>query len=360
MTSSSRSPSTPALAPTIATGVPAASTSGGAARPAAAAPATASGPPAPSAAWISQKERSSLLMLRLMRRIALGAGRTASRGLLPLVTLYFMATSPIARRESARYLTRALGRPLRLGDVYRHFHAFGATILDRIYFLQDRFAHFDLRVSGVETMDEAVAKGEGVLMIGAHLGSFEALRAFGLGGGHRVAMIMYEDNAQLINRTLAALAPAATLHTIALGRLDAMLSLRRWLDDGGVAGLLGVRTLPVSSQRSRNHAVPFLGRPACFSDGPFRLAAMLRRPVVFMAGLYHGGNRYEVRFLPLADFRHVTPATRDAAIQDAIERYVATLESLCRERPYNWFNFFDFWAEEDCTDPPVGAPGDAR
>jgi predicted LPLAT superfamily acyltransferase len=26
-----------------------------------------------------------------------------------------------------------------------------------------------------------------------------------------------------------------------------------------------------------------------------------------------------------------------------MQRYVELLESLCRESPFNWFNFFDFW-----------------
>jgi len=256
------------------------------------------------------------------------------------------------RRESARYLARALGRPATLVDVYRHLHCFAATILDRVYLLQERYQQFELQPNGVEFMDEALARREGIFMIGAHLGSFEALRALGVGHGIRVAMIMYEDNARLINETLAALAPEAKLHTIALGRLDAMLALRHWLDEGGIAGLLGDRTLPFSSERSRHHSLPFLGAPARFSDGPFRLAAMLRRPVVFMAGLYHGGNRYELRFLPLADFGAGATGTREEQIRMAMQRYVAALETLCREAPYNWFNFFDFWATDDDSAPP--------
>ena len=303
------------------------------------------------AAWTGEKERSHRWVLRLMRAFALGAGRRAARLVLHPITLYFLATSARARRESARYLTRALGRRARLADVYRHLHCFAATILDRVYLLQERYAVFELRPNGVELMDDALAKGEGVFMVGAHLGSFEALRALGLGRGVRVAMIMYEDNARLINETLAALAPKSELRTIALGRVDAMLSLRRWLDEGGVAGLLGDRTLPSSSERARTHWLPFLGTPARFSDGPFRLAAMLRRPVIFMAGLYHGDNRYELRFMPLADFGSAAPGTRDAQVRAALERYVETLEALCREAPYNWFNFFDFWASDDAGAP---------
>jgi hypothetical protein len=87
----------------------------------------------------------------------------------------------------------------------------------------------------------------------------------------------------------------------------------------------------------------FLGEPAPFPLGPWRLAAMLERPVFFMAGLYLGGNRYRIHFEPLADFTGVPRGERDAAIRTAMQRYAARLTHYCRIAPYNWFNFFDFW-----------------
>jgi predicted LPLAT superfamily acyltransferase len=307
---------------------------------------------APPTAWTRQRERSNRRQLRLMRALATFAGRRATRLLLhPIVCAFILDRR--TRHHSARYLARALGRSATWGDVYRHLHTFAATVLDRVYLLQERFDLFRFEASGVETILEPFAQGEGVLAFGAHLGSFEALRMIGHGKGLRVAMIMYEDNARLINETLAVLAPRAELHTIALGRIDAMLAIRRWLDEGGVAGLLADRSLPGNSQRSKAIALPFLGAPAYFPDGPFRLAAMLRRKVVFMAGLYRGGRDYDLRFVELADFSDLPGAgtasagARDAAIGVAMQRYVATLESLCREAPYNWFNFYDFWADAD-------------
>jgi len=299
--------------------------------------------------WTRDRERSNLWVLRLMRWISLTAGRRLTRWLLHPITLYFMLVVGHARRQSRRYLERALGRPAGWRDVYRHIHCFSATVLDRVYFLQGRFEEFDLRSPGIEIMDEVLAEGRGAFMVGAHIGSFEALRALGQGRGERVAMVMYEDNARLINATLAAIAPQASLNTIALGRLDAMLSLRHWLDGGGIAGLLADRTLPGHSARSKTVRLPFLGHPARFSDGPFRLAAMLRRPVVFMTGLYHGGRSYELRFLKLADFsqRPASSAEAEARIEEALKRYVELLESLCRDAPYNWFNFFDIWAGDE-------------
>ena len=304
---------------------------------------------APPSAWMRQPERSNRAWLRFMSAVATFAGRRLTRLLLhPIVWVYILDRR--ARQHSARYLTRALGRPATWGDVYRHLHNFSATVLDRVYLLQERFDLFRFEARGAEAIMEPFNRGEGVLAFGAHLGSFEALRTIGHDKGLRVAMIMYGDNARRINEALAALAPRAELTTIALGRIDAMLSIRRWLDEGGVAGLLADRSLPVGSQRSKAIALPFLSAPAYFPDGPFRLAAVLRRRVVFMAGLYRGGRDYDLRFVELADFSALGgfgPGERDAAVRVAMQRYVSTLEALCREAPYNWFNFYDFWADAE-------------
>jgi predicted LPLAT superfamily acyltransferase len=310
----------------------------------------------PVAGWAAEPERSHPWMLQLIRWIALGAGRTATRALLHPIVLYFLLFNGKARRASFNYLGRVLPHAPRLRDVYRHIHRFAASVLDRIYFLQERFDQFEVTITDGDAIHQPLGRGEGVLAVGAHLGSFEALRADAQHRGERVAMLMYEANARMINATLAAVAPKASLHTIALGQPGAMLALSRWLEGGGIAGLLADRTLPAQSGRSRTLWFDFLGQPAPFSDGPFRLAAMLRRRVIFVAGLYHGGRRYELRFAELADFSAAGTSSRedtDRQVHEALQRYVVLLQTLCRESPYNWFNFYDFWAHDaDPCAPP--------
>ena len=310
---------------------------------------TPESPPAAAATWTTQGERSNALALRVMRWIAVTLGRRVSRLVLHPITLYFMVSGGATARASGDYLRRVLGRPPGWTERYRHFHHFAATILDRVYLLRGDFGLFEVEVVGAEHLDAVLESGRGAFLVGAHLGSFEALRALGEHRrGLRVAMLMYEHNARLLATTLQAIAPDAVQKVIGLGRMEAMLELRDWLDAGGVAGLLADRTLQGPGQpaagRSRTHWIPFLGTPAAFSDGAFRLAALLRRPVIFMTGLYLGGDRYQLRFAPLADFGAATGPERDAAVQAAVLRYAQVLEQHCRETPRNWFNFFDFWA----------------
>jgi predicted LPLAT superfamily acyltransferase len=297
------------------------------------------------AEWVRRPERSNRAMLRLMTWISLGLGRRFARVVLFGISLYFLLFASAARRASRVYLTRALGRAPRLAELFWHFHSFATCTHDRVYLLNDRFDLFDIQVQGADVFETVLAGGRGAFLIGAHMGSFEVVRAVGRRrSGLRVAMVMYEDNARKINAALAAINPAAVRDIIPLGQLDSMLQVRARLDEGMALGLLGDRTLDDDPTLS----VPFLGEPAAFPVGPMRLAAMLRRPVLFMTGLYLGGNRYAVHFEPLADFTGVERKGRDAAVRRAVRAYAASLERHCREEPFNWLNFFDFWS------PPAG------
>lgn len=294
----------------------------------------------PAPAWVLSPERSNILMLRVMTWISLRLGRRLARGVLRLVAAYFLIFASASRRASRDYLQRALGHPARWRDLYQHFFTFAATIHDRIYLVNHRFDLFDFEVHGEDTLRRLLAAGNGLFLIGAHLGSFEVIRALARKDTNlRVAMVMHEDNAQKINAMLAAINPLAVQDIIGLGHVDSMLKVRERLDEGYVVGMLADRT----PGNDTLYPVQILGADARLPSGPFRMAAMLQRPVLFMTGLYRGGKRYAIHFETLADFSSVPRGERDAAVQAAINRYAALLDQYCRAAPYNWFNFFDFW-----------------
>jgi len=288
------------------------------------------------AEWTRRAERGSPFLIRFIVWFSRRAGRGNARILLRIVAAYFFATAFAARRASGEYLARALGRAPTLGERWRLLFNFASTVHDRVFFLEGRHELFEVAVHGAEHFDEG-----GAILMGAHLGSFEAIRACAR-GSRPIAMAMYEDNARKVQSALAAIAPAMVKDIVALGRLDAMLKLRERLEAGALIGVLADRTLgdePVVE-------LPFLGAPAPFPTGPMRMAAALRARVFFMTGLYRGGNRYEIHFEPLADFtalEGITRARRDALVGEAIARYAGRLEHYCRLAPDNFFNFHRFW-----------------
>jgi predicted LPLAT superfamily acyltransferase len=292
------------------------------------------------AQWTGRPERGSALLARVMMSLSLHLGRPVARSLLHLIAAYFFVFAPAARRHSRAYLRRALGREPTSSDRYRHVFTFASTLLDRFYLTRERYDLLDISIEGEELLHAAFERGTGAFLLGAHVGSFELMSAVGRRQpGLRVALAMYTHNMGQIAARLAYGPSASAPEIIPLGQMESMLRVRDALATGKFVGMLADR----SFEDAPGHSVSFLGAPALFPTGPMRAAAAMRTPVIFMAGLYRGGNRYHVLFRALADFSQPTALARAAAVSAAIERYAALLEECCRSEPYNWFNFYDFW-----------------
>jgi predicted LPLAT superfamily acyltransferase len=290
--------------------------------------------------WLRRPERGNTAILKLFVWVALRLGRPTARLLLYPICLYFLGFSPKARAASNKYLAKVLEHKPKFADSFRHYHCFASTLLDRVFLLNDQSDRFDIHLHGVELATELLARGQGSFLFGAHMGSFEVMRALGhKQPGLRIDMVMYEENARKINSVLNAINPKLAIEIIALGKCDSMLKVEQCLEAGDWVGMLADRALEGEGQIR----LPFLGEPAPFPLGPFRLAAMLRRPILLMFGLYRGGKRYDVYFESLNDLSDVPRSQRSELTEQALRRYVQRLEHYCRLAPYNWFNFYDFW-----------------
>jgi predicted LPLAT superfamily acyltransferase len=290
--------------------------------------------------WASRPERSRRWAMWLAVRVAFLLGRRASRLVLVFICLWFLLLSPSDRAASRRYLRKALGREAGIVDVYRHFHAFGAVILDRMYLLAGQFGRFDVRVHGEEIVAALRDTGEGGLLLGAHLGSFEIIRFLGREKCPvPVRLVMYKEHARNLNSVLDAVDPTCALPVIALGTIDSMLQVAEALGQGEFVGILADRNI----EGEGTAPCTFFGEPARLPVGPFRLAAMLRQPLILMVGLYRGGNRYDIHFEMLEDLREAGRG-REQLVRETMQKYAARLEHYCRQAPYNWFNFYDYWS----------------
>ena len=294
-----------------------------------------------SQAWLDQRERGSIIAIRLLVAVALLLGRRIARLVLYPVCFYFLISASTPRAASRQYLGKVLGRAPRFFDSFRHFLAFGTVGLDRVYLLKDRVELFQAEIFGEDVLLDVTRDGQGCFLLRAHLGSFEVLRAFGSSRHLRVGLVMYEENVRMVNTVLKAINPALAEDVISLGRFDSMLKVEERLRQSQWVGMLGDRALNEEGQVR----VAFLGEDAGFPTAPFRLAMMLKRPVVLMVGLYLGGNRYSLHFEKLFEPRDVRRADRADAVKRAVRLYAQRLEHYCGRAPYNWFNFYDFWRE---------------
>lgn len=331
--------------------------------------------------WAGRPEGGGYAALWLIRAIVLCVGRPVARLLLYPITLYFLLRRGPERRASRDFLTRlqATGtgreagididagantgtgngrRPRRpgLGQVFAHIHCFAATVLDRCLLLTGRLDRFDIRCHGLDELRAQIALGRGVLILGAHVGSFEVLRVLGEGrGGLEVAILLDRARNPAITALLESLNPAlaASVIDIAQPSTQVMLQISEAAARGALIGMLGDR------RRADDPGLPadFLGAPARFPVAPYQIAAVLDIPVCLGFGLYRGGNRYDLHFERFADRLELPRRQRTAALAGCVQRYARRLEHHVRLAPRNWFNFYDFWQHDD---PIAAGPAPAE
>ena len=292
-------------------------------------------------AWFERREQVSAGVLRKARRLALWMGRRRALVFLWLVTLYFYVVSPDARRGILGFYKRLSGAKPSSGRVLRHFYVFAQTILDRAYLLAQHPDAPRCEIRGFEAVAEYLARGQGCVLLGAHIGSFEAARAAALMRPElRMQVIMHTEISRKLDEALAP--PDRPDVDATLGSALGLLGIKESLDKGGLVGMMGDRALAGEATQGRH----FLGADAEFPVRPLRLAAVLQAPVFFFAALYKtavdGSRYYEVVFEKLS-LAAPSGHERSFWVQVLGERYTAALQRYCRIAPDNWFNFYDFW-----------------
>lgn len=291
--------------------------------------------------WSTRKERGNQWWLTFMRVLALHGGRRLARlCLIPAVAWFLL----FARREQRcvrDFRRRAQHRAPRWRDVVHTYWNFGAVTLDRVFPVAGRDAVLDVRVPApLLTLHHQPG---GAILLGAHLGSFFTMRAL----AHcredlDIHILFYPEHNARITRVFDALNPALARQSIALGSPDVLVQLRERIEAGGFVAALADRVSP-GDTHVITHA--FLGAPARFPTGIAEAALVLGCPVLFFAGLYRGGNRYDLLFERLSTGERVARRERPAATAALVGKYVACLERQARSAPDNWFNFYDYWAQ---------------
>jgi len=292
--------------------------------------------------WRQHREGGSRFAYRVIRLLALRGGRRFCRLLMYPVTLYFFLRRGAERRASRQYLTQVFGHPPGPWPMLRQFHAYAVTTLDRIFLLAHGERGFAIEIEGLAELERRIAEGRGVLLVGSHQGSFEALRVL---GARRpdvpLRVVLDKGRTPAMTELLEALAPdvGAAVIDAAQGGAHVVLAAAEACRQGAMVALLADRAGGHEAQR----AVDFLGARAPLPVGPWLLANALKVPVLLCFGLYLGGNRYRLVFEPFAECVAIPREQRGPALDALLTRYAQRLEHYVRVAPYNWFNFHDFW-----------------
>lgn len=291
--------------------------------------------------WQDTPERGSRKLIRFSLALVLIFGRTLMKPLVTLLAFYFTLTSKTARIGINALLRRVGHRP-GFWAAYRSIRTYAQTLLDAVFLLRGetkamRFEHHEHHL-----LREAEAAGKGAVLLGAHFGSFYAMRGRSKARGLNVHPVMYLKNAQGFTSAMQAVAPDFLEKIVRADEGDTsfLLKLRDIVERGEFVAIMADRV----SNEGKTVDVELLGDTVTFPTGPFLIASMLRCPVLFVAGVYEAPNVYHLRVRKLFDPLVLPRGDREAALQAAVQQYADVLGEFAATHPNNWFNFFDLWS----------------
>ena len=305
------------------------------------------------ARWRTMAERGSSWGVSFTAWVYRRGGRRLAVAVVTMVVAYFFITDRHGRSASLRYLrrvyahpdgARAFGRAPSLRDSFRHYREFGLATLDRLRLVLGE-DDIEFVVHGEDALARLVARGEGAVLVGAHLGNFEALRGLARRSQVPVNVVMSTRHAARLAAVLArhTREPSLRVFDVSFAGPEAIAALQACVARGEFVAILADRVGP--GRRARPLRATFFGADAPFPRGPFLLAAALRCPVILIVALRRGVRCYEIFAEPLHAPDAAAHTGRLQWATAVAADYAARLERFCLRAPYQWFNFFDFWDE---------------
>lgn len=293
--------------------------------------------------WLEVAEAGTLAGLHFMVVLCTLFGRGAARAFLFLLTLYFTAFRPDLRR-TARAYRRRMGLPHGFWDIHRQVRCFAEAATDRFFLLRNQFDRFQITQTGHEHIVKLKEEKRGAILLGAHLGSFEAMRMRSDAHQIPVNVVGYFKNSARINKLLARFNPELNTRFIEVepSAPGFIFEVKERIERGELVAILGDRV-----GHGARTEVTFLGGRAELPTGPYVLAAVLGCPIYLTFGLYTQPNRYDLHCELFAEHVSLPRKTRSEAVRELAQRYADRLEHYARLAPDCWFNFYDFWLDDE-------------
>jgi len=303
-------------------------------------------PPRPALAdrWANLGERGAYWGLRFCAMTYKVLGRQGCRIVMAPIVFYFYLTGTVRRRASRQFLTRALKRPPNVVEGYRHFMNFAMRALD-VFIAWTGGMPSDV----IETIDpqgfaEMSNDPRGGLIVVSHLGNVNLAHALlDENARARITVLTHTRHAANYNRLLREFCPDAAMNILQVTEMgpETIIDLKQRVESGSRIVIAGDRT-PVTGGEHMA-LVPFFGAEAAFPHGPWVLGGLLDCPVYLLFCL-QDGDRYRLTMERFAERINLPRATREESLRAYATRYALRLEHYAVMDPFQWYNFFDFWA----------------
>jgi predicted LPLAT superfamily acyltransferase len=195
---------------------------------------------------------------------------------------------------------------------------------------------FTFEFDGEYHLREMIAGGKGGLLLSGHLGNWEAAGQLLKRLETKINIVMFDGEDARIKEYMNSVSGNKSFNIIYVKKdLTHIYEISRVLSENQVVCMHADRFLPENKTISSQ----FFGELARFPEGPFLLALKLKVPVTYVYAFKEKRSHYHFYSTPVKSF----DSRKDDTIQSIADDYVQHLESMTKQYPEQWFNYYNFW-----------------
>ena len=284
-------------------------------------------------------KKTGVTIMLLMLKI-LGVNRTCE--FCWFISLFYVLFDRTARKCASYYLSRRFpgsGLFRRFFHTWAMFTSQGQALIEAIASSSGRM---QLVKRGYDRMEKELTQPHGVILLCSHFGQWQGMmRAIDIRNRPAHLLIRPDRNTN-VDKFMAINDIREHIHIIsAESEMGGILDAYNALLQGDVVCMMGDR-----SRENESARIPFLGASARFPLAAFLLSARSGAPVIPIFAFREKRHRQ----MTVCFLEPIPPAenrTRREELRTKAELYVAELEKMAREHPYECFIFENIWNEEE-------------
>ncbi len=192
--------------------------------------------------------------------------------------------------------------------------------------------------AGLEHLDEALARGKGVIFFSAHFGPFEFVAQWFAVNNYTLTIPVEHLADERMLELMLKLRRGQGVQFVPLGGSNALRTMIQALRKNQIVLITIDRSIQGESIEK-----PFFGAPARFPLGPVSLALRTGAALVGAFGWYLPDNNIGGHLVPVSLALSEEERTDQEKLMD---KMVATLEETIRAHPDQWVLFAPVWTKE--------------
>ncbi|OBQ50108.1 lysophospholipid acyltransferase family protein [Halodesulfovibrio spirochaetisodalis] len=257
-----------------------------------------------------------------------------------IVVLCYVLFVPEVHRRSSYYIGKRFPKANKLArwyHVWRLCQNMAIALIDKAAIGIRGTEEFTYSLKGLEELKELQAQGNGLILLTAHAGSWQA----SLGGldllETPVHVMMYRGEGD-VDIPYFEFTARHNINVIpAEDTMGSVIAVAAALRKNELVAIMGDRIFPPTAYTA---SVDFLGDSALFPTAAYKIAQSTQAPVALLLTRKIGASQMELSVahiltVPKSAKNNFTPYAQEVA--HALEDYVQTT-------PYQFYNFFDLWS----------------